>query len=376
MSRRSPGPGRGPDQPRADPRPDARHPALRGAPRPAPATAASATNRPGSSGASPASTWSSRPWRRPGEPHRAVDDRQRRAAVGAGRRRPPRPRAGRLLRLVRPTRSGGTSASSAASIRSASPPPTTSTRSWRCEPDCVVYNPMWPDADELVRILEAGVNVVSTAAFINGNAARRRARPHRSTPCERGGSSMFGTGISPGFVELIGIADRRHLRPHRQDHDRRGVRHHALRLARHRAALRASAGPSTTPSCPGMAARAPRCSARPSPWSPTPSASSSTTSSARPSTRRPPRTSSWTRGPSRRLRRRRRPPAGRAGSATAPSSSSTSGGRRARPSTPTGRSRRATSSRSTAAPPCRSRSSTSRRPTSRRPPSPTSWCSG
>ena len=25
-------------------------------------------------------------------------------------------------------------------------------------PDCVVYNPMWPDTDELVRILEAGVN--------------------------------------------------------------------------------------------------------------------------------------------------------------------------------------------------------------------------
>ena len=35
-------------------------------------------------------------------------------------------------------------------------------------PDCVVYNPMWQDVDELVRILEAGVNVVSTAAFING----------------------------------------------------------------------------------------------------------------------------------------------------------------------------------------------------------------
>src|SRR6476619_7612236 len=36
------------------------------------------------------------------------------------------------------------------------------------DPDCVVYNPMWSSADELVRILEAGVNVVSTAAFING----------------------------------------------------------------------------------------------------------------------------------------------------------------------------------------------------------------
>src|ERR1700693_1471642 len=35
------------------------------------------------------------------------------------------------------------------------------------EPECVVYNPMWPSVDELVRILEAGVNVVTTAAFIN-----------------------------------------------------------------------------------------------------------------------------------------------------------------------------------------------------------------
>src|SRR3974390_2458971 len=35
-------------------------------------------------------------------------------------------------------------------------------------PDCVVYNPMWQNVDELVRILDAGVNVVSTAAFING----------------------------------------------------------------------------------------------------------------------------------------------------------------------------------------------------------------
>ena len=37
-------------------------------------------------------------------------------------------------------------------------------------PDCVVYNPKWPDVDELVRILEAGVNVVTTAAFITGHA--------------------------------------------------------------------------------------------------------------------------------------------------------------------------------------------------------------
>ena len=35
-------------------------------------------------------------------------------------------------------------------------------------PDCVVYNPMWQSVDELVRILESGANVVTTAAFING----------------------------------------------------------------------------------------------------------------------------------------------------------------------------------------------------------------
>jgi hypothetical protein len=72
-------------------------------------------------------------------------------------------------------------------------------------PDCVVYNPMWPDVDELVRILEAGVNVVSTAAFVNGRALGAD-RDRLLAACERGGASVFGTGISPGFVELIGIA--------------------------------------------------------------------------------------------------------------------------------------------------------------------------
>jgi hypothetical protein len=71
-------------------------------------------------------------------------------------------------------------------------------------PDCVVYNPMWQSVDELVRILEAGVNVVTTAAFING----RNLGPDRKRlvdACEQGGSSLFGTGVSPGFVELLGI---------------------------------------------------------------------------------------------------------------------------------------------------------------------------
>ncbi|MCJ7671457.1 MAG: dihydrodipicolinate reductase, partial [Acidimicrobiia bacterium] len=57
------------------------------------------------------------------------------------------------------------------------------------EPECVVYNPMFPSVDELVRILEQGVNVVTTAAFING----RRLGDDRDRlvqACERGASTL------------------------------------------------------------------------------------------------------------------------------------------------------------------------------------------
>jgi 4-hydroxy-tetrahydrodipicolinate reductase len=72
-------------------------------------------------------------------------------------------------------------------------------------PDCVVYNPMWPSTDELVRILESGANVVSTAAFVDGSG-NPTDRDRIIAACTKGGSSMFGTGISPGWVELLGIA--------------------------------------------------------------------------------------------------------------------------------------------------------------------------
>ncbi len=72
------------------------------------------------------------------------------------------------------------------------------------QPDCVVYNPMWPDVDELVRILESGVNVVSTAAFVTG-ANLGDGRDRIADACTRGNATMFGTGVSPGFAELLAI---------------------------------------------------------------------------------------------------------------------------------------------------------------------------
>ncbi len=71
-------------------------------------------------------------------------------------------------------------------------------------PDCVVYNPMWLDVDELVRILASGANVVTSASFITGhNLGEDRQRLEEA--CRAGGSTLFGSGVSPGFAELLAI---------------------------------------------------------------------------------------------------------------------------------------------------------------------------
>jgi len=72
------------------------------------------------------------------------------------------------------------------------------------KPDCVVYNPMWADVDEMVRILESGSNVVSTAAFITGHSLGD-GRQRIADACEHGHSSVFGSGVNPGFADLLAI---------------------------------------------------------------------------------------------------------------------------------------------------------------------------
>ena len=72
------------------------------------------------------------------------------------------------------------------------------------KPDVVVYNPMWCNADELVKILESGANVVATASFITGHNLGA-GRDRIIAACERGGSTILGSGISPGYIELLAI---------------------------------------------------------------------------------------------------------------------------------------------------------------------------
>lgn len=72
------------------------------------------------------------------------------------------------------------------------------------EPECVIYNPKWPDVDELVEILSSGANVVATAGFITGHALGD-GRQRIIDACQRGSSSIFGSGMNPGLANLLGI---------------------------------------------------------------------------------------------------------------------------------------------------------------------------
>jgi len=71
-------------------------------------------------------------------------------------------------------------------------------------PDCVVYNQMFADVDELVRILSAGINVVTTSEFITGHRLGA-GRDRITKACEVGKSTIFGSGLNPGFIQLFAI---------------------------------------------------------------------------------------------------------------------------------------------------------------------------
>ena len=72
-------------------------------------------------------------------------------------------------------------------------------------PDCVSYNPMFPSIDELERLLEAGVNVVSTAGFITGRAYGPEATARLDNAAHRGGATLYGTGINPGHANAFAL---------------------------------------------------------------------------------------------------------------------------------------------------------------------------
>ena len=81
------------------------------------------------------------------------------------------------------------------------------------EPDVVTFHGVFPDEDLYVRVLEAGIDIVTTADWITGYH-RDTNHPHPSgrkvsqvlaEACERGGSTFYGTGMNPGLAQILTI---------------------------------------------------------------------------------------------------------------------------------------------------------------------------
>lgn len=73
------------------------------------------------------------------------------------------------------------------------------------DPDVVLYMPLIWDVDHMVRLLEAGINVISTANFITGRSYGDDQMARLHAAAEQGGASLYGTGISPGLANALAL---------------------------------------------------------------------------------------------------------------------------------------------------------------------------
>ena len=81
------------------------------------------------------------------------------------------------------------------------------------KPDVLTFHGVFPDEDLYVKVLEAGINIVTTADWITG-WHRDTNHPHPSgkpvsqllqEACEKGGATFYGTGMNPGLNQILGV---------------------------------------------------------------------------------------------------------------------------------------------------------------------------
>ena len=81
-------------------------------------------------------------------------------------------------------------------------------------PDVVTFHGVFPDEALYVEVLEAGINIVTTADWITGfhrdtnhpHVSGRRVSEVLQDACLRGGSTFYGTGMNPGLNQILGVA--------------------------------------------------------------------------------------------------------------------------------------------------------------------------
>ena len=81
------------------------------------------------------------------------------------------------------------------------------------KPDVLTFHGVFPDEDLYVKVLEAGIDIVTTADWITG-WHRDTNHPHPSgkpvsqllqEACDKGGATFYGTGMNPGLNQILGV---------------------------------------------------------------------------------------------------------------------------------------------------------------------------
>ncbi len=72
--------------------------------------------------------------------------------------------------------------------------------------DTVVYTPFEADLDQAIRLLESGMDVVSTNLFMNVGGVRGEVKDRLEAACAKGKSSLYITGVNPGWANSITAA--------------------------------------------------------------------------------------------------------------------------------------------------------------------------
>jgi hypothetical protein len=73
----------------------------------------------------------------------------------------------------------------------------------RLDADCVLYTPRTAHIDDVCRLLETGKNVVTTAFLFHPARIDAADRDRVHAACEKGGTSVHGSGINPGNLSGV-----------------------------------------------------------------------------------------------------------------------------------------------------------------------------
>jgi hypothetical protein len=73
----------------------------------------------------------------------------------------------------------------------------------KIEADAVSFNGMWPDLDKVCPLLASGKHVAMSAGLIYPKYLGPAVVNRLETACKQGHTSVFGGGISPGFVQCL-----------------------------------------------------------------------------------------------------------------------------------------------------------------------------